>query len=70
MLDKKRTTYCQECSCWFDYPNKARQKSNGKWACMNYINIDNHIGYKRKTHCVRKDVIFGFIKKKGDNNNG
>ena len=60
-----RNTYCQECSCWVDYPNMAREKK-----CLNYVNIDNHIGYKRKTHCIRKDVIFGFIKEKGTNNNG
>ena len=57
-----RATYCQECSCWVDYPNKAREKK-----CINYfININNHIGYKKKTHCIRKDVIFGFIKERGE----
>ena len=60
-----RDTNCQECSCWVDYPNTAREKK-----CRNYVNIDNHLGYKRKTHCIRKDVIFGFIKEKGGNNNG
>lgn len=69
MIGKKegRVTYCQECSCWSDYPNRARQKANGNWPCIYYVNIDNHIGYKRKTHCIRKDVIFGFIK---ENDNG
>lgn len=54
-----KRTYCQECSCWVDYPNMNREQK-----CRKYVNINNHIGYKRKTHCIRKDVIFGFIKEK------
>lgn len=42
------------CSCWEDYPNKNHKHKNGNWKCVDcYKNIDNHVGYKRKTHCKR-----------------
>lgn len=41
--------------------------SKRKCKCDNYININNVDYPKRKTHCIRKDVIFGFIKEGKDN---
>ena len=59
-----RAKHCEECACWCDYPNQARKRPSG-WCCIDdYINIDNRQGYKQKTHCIRKDIIFGFIKEK------
>ena len=23
-----------ECTCWREYPNEARRRSNGKWICV------------------------------------
>ena len=60
---KKRVLYAQECSCYENYPNMNYKKKNGKHKCIDcYVNIDNHDGYKRKTHCIRKDCIYGFNK--------
>ena len=39
------------------------KKKDGRHKCVDcYVNIDNHDGYKRKTHCIRKDCIYGFNK--------
>ena len=54
---------CQECSCWVPYPNK-NHTSKSKCKCDNYINISQVVYPKKKTHCIRKDVIFGFIDEK------
>lgn len=57
-----RKRLCEECSCWSDYPSENHKRKH-HWRCVDdYINIDNREGYKHKTHCIRKDVIFGFIK--------
>lgn len=57
--------FSQECSCWMPYPNK-NHASKSKCKCDNYINISQLVTpYKKKTHCIRKDVIFGFINEKG-----
>lgn len=62
-----RQKYCQECSCWLPYPNENQMRKS-KCKCDNYINISQVVHpYKRKTHCIRKDVIFGFIKEGKDN---
>ena len=62
-----RQKYCQECSCWMPYPNENRARKS-KCRCDNYINISQVLHpYKSKTHCIRKDVIFGFTKEGKDN---
>ncbi len=60
---KKRQLYAEKCSCYENYPNMNYKKKNGVHKCIDaYVNIDNHDGYKHKTHCIRKDCIYGFNK--------
>ena len=57
--------HSQECSCWVPYPNVYHKKRK-HCKCDDYINISQVVHpYKKKTHCIRKDVIYGFNKKGG-----
>lgn len=57
--------HSQECSCWVPYPNENRNRMK-HCKCDDYICISQVVHpYKKKTHCIRKDVIYGFIKKGG-----
>lgn len=46
----------KECRCWCDYPNKAHEKLNGEWKCVDcYELVKKGIGHKRKTVCKLKE---------------
>lgn len=43
----------KECTCWIEYPNEAKKKSNGQWKCLDYECV-RPLG-KFKTKCVLKE---------------